>query len=220
MTHPLQESKTAIVGLILFLLMPGCAERVRSTEAPKYNSSACAERALRSGARHDGANQVLVRACSQDDARACSLLGVLQETNKPTAAPARAAWHLYAGSCRSGYAHACANLADVYRRQAAQATRAAELYEYACLNGVPRACDSLAVMHHDGTGVSRDGKRAVQLGYTACSLGYGPACLRLGYAQERLGRAKVAAQWYQEGCKQGALEGCDALDRLFEQSRR
>jgi TPR repeat protein len=203
-------------------MLTACAAPVRSVPQIRFNSEGCAEGALRRGVGYSGAGRAFAHACALDDPGACSLLGVLQETGASAdelPVQRSPSWRLFHRSCRHGYPEACANLAKLYHAQPAGAERAAKLYDFACQRGVAAACETLATMYRQGDGVASDEARAVALNYTACVLGHGPGCMRLGRDEENRGRVPSAARWYREGCRQGDMAGCRALDRLFSERR-
>ncbi len=178
---------------------------------------------------YEGAAKLLARACQQDHADSCHLLGKYHlRSDWPSWSGARG-MELLQTACNLGHPEACYDHALYLRGRDDEATveetrdahaRAANEVEHACELGWPSACDDAATLYLHGWDVNQDEQksdalsmRANQLRRERCQAGDVGACQWLSPPDTARANELLSAR-----CEQREAAACLELDP--PQSRR
>ncbi len=227
--RPTQTS--LMLGALLSVAMLGSAcggIQVLRAEKPtkSYDRQACVEKALRADpnlAALPLAIEQFTRECEKEDnAAACSQLGVMYERGLSVPVDGTRAAALYHRSCKAENPGGCVNLGWAYAKAIGVETdndRAMQLLDWGCRKGNMRGCSEQATLYLMGEAVAKDTARASKLYKHACDQRYADACYRLGAMHEHGGEAAAdtmtALTAYEAACKSGNEKGCDGMSRMY-----
>ncbi|MCP4443956.1 MAG: SEL1-like repeat protein [Myxococcales bacterium] len=158
-------------------------------------------------------------ACRGGDMTSCENLGGMYLRGVGVRLETGRAVHLMSKGCEAEPRN-CFNLGVMFRDREGKdnAQRAPELFSRACYGGRVDACTELAIRYATGSGVPKDGQRALELRQVACQSD-GLACAHAGI-QLLFGSAvpmdeQGAFPYLSRGCESGAPLACAVLGHVY-----
>jgi uncharacterized protein len=155
-------------------------------------------------------------ACSDGQAAACSVLGVMYQLGRGVDRDDERAHALFAGACAAGNAGGCVNLGSMLVADGDVVT-ASVRFQWGCDHGEKRGCAELATLHAQGVGgIPLDLPRAATLYEIACHAGDGTACFRAASLREYGPLAQnplLVITLYEQACATGVADACERLPK-------
>lgn len=197
------------------LASTGCGASLFGSGA--YDSQACVEEALRRDPTTEEAalaRLVMGEACTQGDAKACSVLGVAFELGAGGDADPERARAFFRHACSQGNPRACGNLAHLeltISRDPVVLAQARDLLLKTCEQGDASACGFAGALARGGA--DRNPEKTAELLQSACDRGQHRACFDLAELRSS-GRARVDVrdlELYVKACVAGVEVACRRL---------
>ncbi len=186
------------------------------TQVNKYNTKAISRQAY--SAYENGqfykAFELYSKACENNYASACGMLGSLYSTGTGVLQDDQQALHYNRKACDGGDKLSCFSVANDYYFKK-DYSKAKIYYHQAAEENFAPAYTQLGYLHMNGLGVNKNEQKAVELYKKACNTGDAEGCRRLGTCYMDgygvIPNNTIGIKMYKKACRGGDLGACVLL---------